>query len=122
MPVVDWASVAFRSWRIAKQVLYGGSLTFFFLMLGATMVAFVSAFFTFYNAFDSFIANVGNYGGGDTLSKFFGLLTCIGFTQALADTKSILSSSFVFLLARIVSAQFIYGYFIVLRVIAPLLK
>lgn len=122
MPVIDWAAVAFRSWRIAKQVMYGGSLVFLFTMLGAALVAFVSSFFTFYNAFDSFIANLGNYGGGDTLSKFFGLLSCIGFTQALSDTKSIISSSLVFLLARIVSAQFIYFYFIVLRVIAPLVK
>lgn len=122
MPVIDWAAVAFRSWRIVKQVAYGLSLAFFFSLIIAMFVAFVSSFFTFYNAIDSFISNVNNSGNGDLLSKFFGLLSCIGFTSALNDTKSIVSSAIVFLLARIVFAQVIYAYFIVLRVIAPLVK
>ena len=65
---------------------------------------------------------INNYGSGDLLSKFFGLLSCMGFTQALNDTKAMIASSLVFLLARIVFAQMIYAWFIVLRVISPLLK
>lgn len=122
MPVIDWAAVGFRSWTIIKQVAYGLVLAFFFGVVIAMFIAFVNAFFVFYNALDVFIANINNSGNGDTLSKFFGLLSCIGFTQALNDTKSIVASALVFLLARIVFAQVIYAYFIVLRVISPLIK
>lgn len=121
MPVIDWVAVGFRSWKIAKQVIYGSLLAFFFFIIGAVLVSFVSSFFTFYNLLDSFIANINSYGVGETLSKFFGLLSCIGFVQAVSDTKAVIASSLVFLLARIIFAQLIYLYFIFLRVISPLI-
>lgn len=122
MPVIDGAAVLYRAWIIAKQVAYGLVLATFFIIIAAMFVAFVKAFFIFYDAIDSFITNINNYGSGDLLSKFFGLLSCMGFSQALNDTKAMIASSLVFLLARIVFAQMIYAWFIVLRVISPLLK
>ena len=121
LPVVDYAAVGFRSWKIIKQIIYGSLLAAFFIILGVVLTSFVTSFFTFYNLLDSFISNINSYGGGNTLSKFFGLLSCMGFTQALSDTKAAIASSLVFLLARIISAQFIYAYFVFLRVISPLI-
>ncbi|MDY0123870.1 hypothetical protein [Sulfurimonas sp.] len=122
MPVFDFASVARAIWYFIKKAAYGSVVFTFLGIVIAGFVTFVATFFVFYNLLDDSITRIMVYGSGDLLSKFFGLLNCIGFTSAFNDTKGYLFGGLVFLLLRIVSAQVIRSYYILLRVISPLVQ
>lgn len=122
MPVLDIAAIARAIWYFIKKAAYGVVLGTFLGIVIAGFITFVATFFVFYDLLDSFITKIMTYDSGDLLSKFFGLLNCIGFTSAFNDSKGYIFGGLVFLLLRIVSAQVIRSYFILLRVIAPLVQ
>lgn len=122
MPVLDIAAIARAIWYFIKKAAYGLVVFTFLGIVTAGFVTFVTSFFVFYGVLDTFITKIMTYDSGDLLSKFFGLLNCIGFTSAFNETKGYIFGGLVFLLLRIVSAQVIRAYYILLRVISPLVQ
>lgn len=114
------------SWLAKKGlwsfVYYGLATTYFF-----SMVAMITAFFVALDFFISkikvFLATLSTYsGGGEIVSKFFGLLNCIGFTSALSDTSPVIVSGIVFLLARILIIEINSFYKEVFGIVSSIMK
>lgn len=120
MPTLNLAYIFELSLRYARKYLYSIAMGAFFVLLVSMFVSFVAAFVIFYNLVSSFLS-FSSTTSGDMMSKVYGLLSCIGFTTALNDSKITLISSVMFLLWRILYAQVVSLYFTVLRIIAPLI-
>lgn len=120
MPILDLAFIAETALKYARKFLYAALLVAFFSILVSIIAGFVVAFTSFYGLINSFIASISS-GTGD-VSKFFGLLNCVGFVSAFNDTKVLLFSAVLFLLFRILFAQVIVLYKYVLNAISPLVN
>lgn len=122
MPVINLAYVAELILKYARKYLYALVVVFFFTTVAAMIASFVVAFFAFYDLTSNFLSLTSGTGGGGLISKVYGLLSCMGFTSALNDTKALLISALLFLFWRILYAQVLSAYFVILRVIEPLVK
>jgi len=86
----------------------------------------VTAFLYFYNLIQTTLNTISGGavtgGAGSLLAKFFGLLNCIGFTDAYSATSPAINASLIFLLSSILYKVTIvsYGYYI--RNIQPLIN
>lgn len=120
MPILDLAFIAETALKYARKLLYAIILLAFIGILISVISGFVIAFTSFYNLINSFTASISS-GTGD-VSKFFGLLNCVGFVPAFNDTKVLLFSAVLFLLFRILFAQVIVLYKYVLNAISPLVN
>ena len=85
--------------KALKIILYG----FFISGAIAYYTFFVASVVQFYVLVHNFLVLLSNGGvsTGSILDKFFGLLTCIGFTDALISSLPMITSSLVFLFAKI---------------------
>jgi len=122
MPTINLAYVAELILKYARKYAYFLAVFFFYTILASAMASFVASFVIFYDLANSFINLLANGSSNDLVNKFYGLLTCIGFTQALNDTKSLLISAFLFMLFRIVFASFLKYYYLAISVSKPLVK
>ena len=74
------------------------------LVLAAYVVIFTYFIFVmiqFHNLITTLIESVGNSSGDDILDKMFGLLSCIGFTDALYQSLPIITTSLTTLLLSV---------------------
>lgn len=122
MPTINLAYVAELILKYARKYLYALVIVFFFTTILAMIASFVVAFNAFHTLATNFLSMSAGFGSGDLVSKVYGLLSCMGFTSALNDTKSFLISALLFLFWRILYAQILSAYYLVLRVIEPLVK
>lgn len=122
MPVLNLAYIAELAFKYARKFLVAFKIVVFVLILASLFAAFVIAFTEFYNlvTFTLQLATNGSY--GDSVAKMFGLMSCMGLTQAFNDTKAFLISSFTFLFVKILYVQVISIYYMILRSIEPLIK
>lgn len=121
MPTINLAYVFELALKYARKYLYSIATIAFYTILFSMFVSFIASFVVFYNLITNFL-NFTATSSGDMIDKVYGLLSCIGFTNALNDQKAILISAVLFLLWRILYAQVVSLYFTVLRIIAPLVK
>lgn len=122
MPTLNLAYIAETILKYARKYAYALSLTFFITVITSMMVSFVASFFIFYNLINNFLIHLGSSASGSLVDKMFGLMSCIGFTQAFNDTKSLLISGALFLLWRIVFSQIIRAYYLIIQAVKPLVK
>ncbi len=93
-------------WIIGKFSKSAFKIAYIAVLVG--FFAFVSAgFVDAYMALTSFITNATHGFGIVGLDKFFGLLDCIGFYNALTATKLLLTTSLTFLVSI-----FIYSIYV----------
>ncbi|EQB39630.1 hypothetical protein M947_06450 [Sulfurimonas hongkongensis] len=122
MPTINLPYVVELILKYARKYAYALAIVFFLTLITALMGSFVTAFFVFYNLINTFIAHLSSSSNGDFVSKMFGLMSCIGFIQAFNSVKSIFISAVLFLLWRIVFAQFLRVYYLIIQAVKPLVK
>lgn len=121
MPTLNLAYIAELAFKYARKFLYSGAMVFFIALIVAMMVSFVASFTVLFNLINTFIDTMSS-SSGDNISKMFGLMDCIGLTDAFNNMKALLISSVLFLLYRILFSQFIRTYYLIIQAIKPLIN
>jgi len=111
MPTLNLAYIAELAFKYIRKFAYLAFLAPFFLAVTAMWTSAVTAFLYFYNLVNSTLLTVSN--GSDssvTLEKFFGLLNCIGITDAYSISSVIFESSLIFLFSSILFKMTLVSY------------
>ena len=112
MPTLNLAYIAELAFKYIRKFAYIAFLLPFFLAVTAMWTSSVTAFLYFYNLVQTILTDVstGAGGNGDLLAKFFGLLNCIGVTDAYTATSAVFESGLIFLFASILFKMTLVSY------------
>ena len=114
--------VEFFGGALIKKIIHITLVVTAVLSIVAMWASFVIAFIYFYNAVDDFIVLLGGSSNvTSSVSKFYGLLNCIGVLDAFNNTKSVWVSGLTFIFSRILFIQTIRAYSVFLSLIRPLI-
>ena len=116
--MIDLSNVLEIIFSWLRKALYASALVTFFSIIAFTVTGFVATMLLVFGYVQDFLtmAMCGNSG----VSAVFGMLNCIGFTQAFNDYKTYIIASIVFYFVRILLAQIISLYFKVFMALQPL--
>jgi len=104
MPTLNLAYIAELALRYLRKFAYLAFLIPFYIAVTAMWSAAVTAFLYYYHHIQTLLNTISqgpSGGSGDLLDKFFGLLNCIGFTDAYVDSSAAIVSGLIFLLGAI---------------------
>ena len=124
MPYILAWLVGDIAFSFVKKGVYIALITAFLIAVIGMWGSFVVMFFYFFNIMQDFLNALGGSGLGGSgvyVSKFFGLLNCIGFIDAFNNTKAVWLSSITFLFSRILFGMTIRAYSLFLSALTPLL-
>ena len=125
MPVINLAYVAELILVYIRKIAYALLLASFYLAILTMWTSFVTAFLYFYDVISLALETFGGNGSGSSASlvqKMYGILNCIGFIDAFNSTKSVIVSSIMFLLGRILFSVTLTASRYFLDGIKPLIK
>jgi hypothetical protein len=125
MPTLNLAYIAELVFKYARMVAYSLLLASFYLSIAAMWASFVTAFLYFYDVITQLLNTFGGTGIGasaDLVQKMYGLLNCIGLIDAFNSTKSVIVSSIMFLLGRILAGVTIKASKYFLDSLNPLIR
>ena len=103
------------------RAIYLGLLGLYYFAIVAMWGSFVVAFSYFFNEVQSTLDMITLGSSDSTVSHFYGLLSCVGFIDALNNTKPIWLSGLAFIFSRVMYSGTINAYTLLLRSITPLL-
>jgi len=83
-----------KALKISIAVLFYTAVLSFYAFILASLIQF-------YNLIHHFLSFITNSPSTTDLSKFFGLLHCIGFTDAFTASLPVISASLVFLFSKL---------------------
>ena len=109
----------------AINAIYIGVMIIYGTAILAIYASLVVAFFYLYDLIQSFIALIGNSGSiasSPVLDYMYTMMNCLGLTDALNDSKSILIGGVVFIMARLAGEISVKAYRNLMDAVAPLLK
>lgn len=103
------------------KFIYYGLLVMYYTAIIGMWISFVVAFSYFFNQVQATLDMINLGSSNETVSKFYGLLHCIGFLDALNDSKSVWLSGLAFIFSRILYTVSISTYTLFMRSLTPLL-
>lgn len=122
MPTINLAYIAEIALKYARKFAYSIKLLVFLGIISSLVSVFVFSFNEFYDLVQYFFNYASSGTSGETVSKMFGLMNCMGIIAAFNDTKLFLISSVSFFFVKIVYNNLIPIYYMILRALEPLVK
>ncbi|MCW8895190.1 MAG: hypothetical protein OQK48_07865 [Sulfurimonas sp.] len=115
--------IAWISKKALWGVIYYSLATVYFLSMVAMITAFFVALDFFIQEIRVLISMMSSYdGGSDLVAKVYGVLNCVGITQAINDVSPLFSSALVFLVARVLIQQVNRFYKNIFGIVSSIMK